>query len=566
MKYVIAFCLAVIASCSVLSAAPLTIVEDGEGRAAIIIAPGEPHAKEAAMDYADIVQPEEMQDARRWLASMLETLTNVEEASDVRPEITCVSQGWGELQLGMSMAKIPLYLAGRKYASGLGTHADSEILVRLPVGARRLTGLCGVNDSWETRHFAKTLVFSVEVDGKEVWRSGPQDAATAPARVDAVLAGRKQFTLKVEGPLQFAHADWVDLRVTLLNGKSVEIGRPTPVSAGFSFQYGGEPSAGFLATWRLKKQRLPEKDGVVLHRITRTDPKTGLSVICEIKEYTQFPVLEWGLRLKNTGKRETPVLENIRSLDVAPWIGQFPYLNYWMGDLNKRPDGYEPFRVPLAHGAEHRFAPAGRTYIGRPIDSAWPYYNLECPATNRGLIVVIGSSGSWASCFRGLDNHAVHITAGQELTQFKLRPGEEVRTPLSVLMYYRGDRVRSQNLWRRWVRAHYLPRPGGRLPEWLAPLMTPTFLACRNIVGAETMQNTPGPKITFGDPVVVSQPPPILFLLTSGLAHGSFLLSSSVCPMAGCKSPTISTQTRSVPMANRQALPYQMITAQPGQK
>ena len=236
------------------------------------------------------------------------------------------------------------------------------------------------------------------------------------------------------------------------------------IKTGFSFRYGGKPSADLLPAWRLKKQCLPEKDGVILHRIIRTDSKTGLAVICEIKEYTQFPVLEWGLRLKNTSKRNTPVLENIRSLDITPELGQFPYLNYLNGDYCAQ-DGYEPFRVSLAHGEEYRFAPVG----GRPTDRAWPYYNLECPAAGRGLIVVIGWSGQWSSCFRGLDNHAIHITAGQELTHFKLLPGEEVRTPLSVLMFYRGDRVRSQNLWRRWMLAHNLPRPGGRLPEPMLP-------------------------------------------------------------------------------------------------
>ena len=49
------------------------------------------------MNYADIVKPEEMQDARQWLASMLEALTAVEEVCDVRPEITCLSQGSGKL-------------------------------------------------------------------------------------------------------------------------------------------------------------------------------------------------------------------------------------------------------------------------------------------------------------------------------------------------------------------------------------------------------------------------------------------------------------------------------------
>lgn len=254
--------------------------------------------------------------------------------------------------------------------------------------------------------------------------------------------------------------------------KSNRTGTP-PVSAGFSFLYCGKSSSDFLPTWRLKKQCLPEKNGFILHRITRTDPKTGLAVICELKEYTRFPVLEWGLRLKNTSKRNTPVIENIRSLDVNADLGQFPYLNYWNGDYCAQ-DGYEPFRVSLAHGEEYRFAPKG----GRPTDRAWPYYNLESPSTGRGLIVVIGWSGQWSSCFRGLDkNHAVNITAGQELTHFKLLPGEEVRTPLSTLMFYSGDRVRSQNLWRRWMMAHNMPRPGGRLPEPMLPAYTGRWFA-----------------------------------------------------------------------------------------
>ncbi len=59
----------------------------------------------------------------------------------------------------------------------------------------------------------------------------------------------------------------------------------------------------------------------------------------------------------------------------------------------------------------------------------------------------------------------LHITAGQELTHFKLLPGEEVRSPLMALPFWRGgDWIRAQNIWRRWMVAHNLPRPGGELP------------------------------------------------------------------------------------------------------
>ncbi|MEI6970319.1 MAG: NPCBM/NEW2 domain-containing protein [bacterium] len=405
-------------------------------------------------DYASVVGADEMADARTWLADMLEAVTGVDEGPE--PKVICRSQGWGTLQINKAVGGMPLCLAGKQYKTGLGTHVDSEIVIQLPAPARKLTCLCGTDDNPHTRECAGALDFSIRAGGEELWRSGPKKVADEPSRVNLKLAGCRSLTLKVTGPLHGGHANWVDLKITLANGRTVLIGKGKHPAC-FSFTYGGKPSAALLPTWSLKKQRLPEKDGIILHRITRADPKTGLTMICEIKEYTRFPVVEWGLRFRNTSSRKTLLLENILSLDTTLTLGRFTYLNHWTGDYGS-PDGYEPFRVSLAHGEEYRFAPMG----GRPTNRSWPYYNLECPDTDRGMIAVVGWSGQWASSFRGLDQSAVRITAGQELTHFKLMPGEEARTPLSVLMFYRGDVERSQNLWRRWFMAHNLPRPGGQ--------------------------------------------------------------------------------------------------------
>ena len=160
----------------------------------------------------------------------------------------------------------PLCLEGKTYKTGLGTHPDSEISVRLPIGVRRLTGLCGVNDSPDTRLRSKDLVFSVEAGGKEVWRSGPQTVTDKPARVDVRLGGCREFTLRVKGVVDWGHANWVDLKVTLTDGTSMVIGKPPDSTVhGFSFTYGGKSSVALLAKWKLKKQRLPDKDGVILH-------------------------------------------------------------------------------------------------------------------------------------------------------------------------------------------------------------------------------------------------------------------------------------------------------------
>jgi alpha-galactosidase len=44
----------------------------------------------------------------------------------------------------------------------------------------------------------------------------------------------------------------------------------------------------------------------------------------------------------------------------------------------------------------------------------------------------------------------------------KLLPGEEIRTPLVVHLFYEGEWLRGQNLWRGWMLAHNAPRPGGK--------------------------------------------------------------------------------------------------------
>jgi alpha-galactosidase len=60
----------------------------------------------------------------------------------------------------------------------------------------------------------------------------------------------------------------------------------------------------------------------------------------------------------------------------------------------------------------------------------------------------------------------LHITAGQEVTHLSLNPGEQIRSPLIAMVFWRGnDLVAAQNLWRRWMVAHNLPRTAdGQLP------------------------------------------------------------------------------------------------------
>lgn len=411
------------------------------------------------MQYADIVQESEMQAAGQWLAGMLASVTEVDDTMDVDVQVSDFTQSWRVPRIGESVIATPLRLQGTTYPDGLGVHAYSRVRIDLPAPGKRFTGICGIDDHEYARQHAAPITFTVSAGERVLWTSAPV-TIDAPASFAIELDGATELILEAAAPGKIAPADWVNLRVQLADGRTAVIGQPARQGAGFSFTYGGQSSTAFLRHWRVDETREPERDGCCRRRITRTDPATGLAVICDITEYTDFPAIEWGLRLKNTGTQDTPVLEDIRSLDLTAHLGKFPYLHYWTGDYCAE-DGYEPFRVPLAHEETYRFAPMG----GRPTNRAWPYYNLEYPDTGRGMLVVVGWAGQWTSAFSGLPEGRVHIAAGQELTHFSLHPGEEVRTPLSVLLFYHGDAVRAQNLWRRWMHAYNLPRFEGTLVQ-----------------------------------------------------------------------------------------------------
>ena len=247
----------------------------------------------------------------------------------------------------------------------------------------------------------------------------------------------------------------------------------------FCFTYGGQASSELLKTWRLERARRSLDDHRSECTLTYSDPQTGLVVRCVAVQWKDFPTVEWTLFFKNSGSSDTPILENIQATDVTfqrPDAAEF-VLHYNRGDICA-PNSFEPLEAVLEPSTEKHFAPDG----GRPTNGQWPYFNLEWPrgdARGRpgaerqggGVIIAIGWPGQWAATFARNEGADLRIRAGQELTHFTLHAGEEVRAPLSVLQFYRGDWIRAQNIWRRWMFAHNFPKPHGK------PL-APALAAC----------------------------------------------------------------------------------------
>ncbi len=227
----------------------------------------------------------------------------------------------------------------------------------------------------------------------------------------------------------------------------------------FSFTLGGRKSAEFIKTWTCESSS-KKLDNLRTETTTvYTSPEKSLAVSCKSIAYEDFPTIEWLLTLRNNGKTDSPIFENIRPLDVRIERKQQDaefVIHHNQGSMTSH-DDFQPFESPLPNDTQKVLQSEG----GRPMSSTMPYLNLTWGGS--GLIVAISWVGDWTSSWVRDTSTGLRLTAGQQVHRFKLHPGEEVRTPMIVLQFWKGgDRVRSHNIWRRWMLAHSMPTPGGK--------------------------------------------------------------------------------------------------------
>lgn len=234
----------------------------------------------------------------------------------------------------------------------------------------------------------------------------------------------------------------------------------------FSFMYEGKPSSELLSAWQVNQTEKSLSPDRVLHTITFTDPATLLQIRCEATEYTSYPAAEWVVYFKNTGDKDTPILKDVQALNMSfsrPDNGNF-ILHHARGSeaglLDFQPlvhtiapeSNFELFSHGMANGAGVRGGTCSVEYM--------PFFNLE--GAGNGIITAVGWTGTWRAKFSRTAANEVKITAGMDRTELSLYPGEQIRTPRILALYWEKDRIRGHNLWRRLLRQYYSPRPGGQ--------------------------------------------------------------------------------------------------------
>lgn len=78
-----------------------------------------------------------------------------------------MTTGYGNARVDRSIDGNPLTLQGKVY-KGVGTHADSKMIISLDGKAKRFSALVGVDDEASKNG---SVIFKITADGKEVYTS-----------------------------------------------------------------------------------------------------------------------------------------------------------------------------------------------------------------------------------------------------------------------------------------------------------------------------------------------------------------------------------------------------------
>jgi alpha-galactosidase len=386
----------------------------------------------------------------------------------------------------LSFANRPLRIAGRRFESGLAMLTDSVVEVHSALPMTRFRAEVGLDDNAVARRMVlASVVFSVESDGRELWRSQPMGPTDGAQPVDIALDGLQHLTLRVTLVNEaaralrgyWAHADFAEATVELVDESTQPVARTleerrldAAVHPPLSFRIGGRTSTEFFETcWR--DTAITElADGERRCTLRFHDDESGVTCRLEARQFAEFTAVEWIAYFSNESEGDSPVLEDVRALDLA-WLASAPARLHAAKGSDERPDDFQPVVEDLSTiRSDFRTVRLESGDVGRSSISNLPFMNIE--TGDEGLVVAIGWTGQWsAEIGREPATGAIRVQAGMDGIHLRLQPGESIRTPRILLMPWQGEPIDGNNLLRRYLLAHCVPQVNGR------PLEAPSCLA-----------------------------------------------------------------------------------------
>jgi alpha-galactosidase len=380
-------------------------------------------------------------------------------------------QDFGQLERNRSVVHTPLTIGKRRFQHGLGTHAVSHLRFHSPEPILRFSAWIGVDNN--ERSLGGSVVFSIAAEGRELYRSAILRSGQEPERVEVAVGGAGALDLHVGDAGDSPGADqanWADANVITQSGKTLRLDElrwelgAVPVGARypFSFRYGGRSSDDLLGTWR-QDQRTRKLDA---HRTKRTtvwtDPATGLRLHWDVTTFEDYSALDWVLYFENGGSTDTPVIEDIQALDLtfqSPISGHLPYRLHRTNGAPANPTDFEPSVLAVDRNTDQTLSGGGGLSSARDF----PFFKVETGEAS--IIAAVGWSGQWRAHLECPDGQQLRVTAGMEKTHFLLLPGEKLRSPRTLLLYWPGDTLEANAQFRQLIYRHYAAPWNGTVPE-----------------------------------------------------------------------------------------------------
>lgn len=325
-----------------------------------------------------------------FMAGVLITAEGQEKYPLSTLNLRMMSAGFGSTKANVAVSGKPLTLKGKQY-KGVGTHAESKMLIKLDGNGDRFTALVGVDDA---AGGPGTVIFRVSGDGKELFNSGVMKCGDRPKKVDVKLKGIDRLMLEAlpaADGINFDHADWAEAEISMNGGKPLAIpdcelirvstdgldlvfrvdkkgnffqqyfgerggleeffARGTPkdqayptINSNSEYTYWGEPALhaihadGHMSTV-LKYQgvkRVEESPGVWLTRVTLKDPNYAFYVDLCYQSFEKTDVIQQWTEIYH-GEEKPVVLKNFASAALAFHSGEYwltQFTGEWAGEFH----------------------------------------------------------------------------------------------------------------------------------------------------------------------------------------------------------------------------------------
>ncbi len=223
----------------------------------------------------------------------------------------------------------------------------------------------------------------------------------------------------------------------------------------FSFDYAGQDYATHIGNWT---KTVEKTDAGWTVTYTYGDVVAKSEIFLDVETAS----VEWTNYFENNGNGNSPIIANIQAIDSSVAITD-PTLTTTKGS-SKTAEDFQPFSEDLS---SEPFSMA--TTNGLSSSGAWPYFDIVDGKEEYGIMGAIGWTGNWKADF-AYNEGWVDITAGMKTTRISLYAGEQMRTPMIMLQFFKGDQDDGHNAFRQLILKSYTPADASGKPITHAPL------------------------------------------------------------------------------------------------